>query len=84
LNFAGIGPELVPYVVDRNPHKVGKLLPGSRIPVVPESQLRNDRPDFIVVFPWNLIREIASQLVYAREWNAKLVTAVPDLAFWDP
>ena len=80
LNFAGVRPDLLPYVVDKNPAKQGKYLPGSRIPIVDEARLRADRPDRIVILPWNLRREVMTQLAYAREWGALFVTAVPVLA----
>jgi hypothetical protein len=81
LNYAGVRADLVPYVVDRNPAKVGKVLPGSRIPIVDEHHLTQDQPDFVVVFPWNLIDELSEQLGYVRSWGGTLVTAVPELAF---
>lgn len=79
LNFAGVRPDLLPYVVDLNPAKQGKFLPGSRIPVVGEAQLRADRPDEILLLPWNLREEVGRQLAYTRDWGARLVTAVPRL-----
>ena len=80
LNFAGIRSDLLPYVVDRNPAKQGKYLPGSRIPIVDEAHLLADRPDRIVILPWNLRREVMTQLAYAREWGALFATVVPGLA----
>lgn len=79
LNYAGIKPDLLPYVVDASPHKQGHYLPGSHIPVVNEAKLRNDRPDFVLILPWNLREEIAVQLGYIREWGGKFVVAVPQL-----
>jgi len=79
LNYAGIRPDLLPYVVDRNPAKAGRFMPGSRIPIVGEEHLRADRPDRIVILPWNLTDEVMEQLAYAREWGARFVTAVPEL-----
>ncbi|WP_174278197.1 class I SAM-dependent methyltransferase [Sphingomonas bacterium] len=79
LNFAGIRPHLLPWVVDRNPAKLGKFLPGSRIPVVGEERLREERPDYILILPWNLRDEVTQQLSYAREWGARFVTAIPEL-----
>lgn len=79
LNFAGVRPDLVPYVVDKNPAKQGKFMPGSRIPIVDESRLREQRPDFVVIFPWNIKGEIMAQLDYARGWGCRFVTAVPKL-----
>ena len=79
MNYAGVRPNLISFVVDRNPAKQGKFMPGSRIPIVDESYLRSARPDYIVVLPWNLKSEIMGQLDYVREWGAKFVTAVPKL-----
>lgn len=79
LNYAGIKPDLLPYVVDASPHKQGKYLPGSRIPVLDESVLRTLKPDFIIILPWNLKDEITGQLDYVRSWGGKFVCAVPNL-----
>ena len=79
LNYAGVRPDLLPFVVDASPHKQGRFLPGSRIPVRGEDALRAARPDFVVVLPWNLKSEIAAQLAYVREWGGRLVTTVPTL-----
>jgi len=79
LNFAGVRPDLLSYVVDKNPAKQGKFMPGSRIPIVDESHLRKEKPDYIVILPWNLAAEITEQLNYVREWGGKFVTAVPCL-----
>ncbi|MFP3534301.1 methyltransferase C-terminal domain-containing protein, partial [Burkholderia sp. SIMBA_042] len=65
LNFAGVRPDLLPYVVDLNPAKQGKYLPGSHIPIVAEDVLRQDQPEYIVVLPWNLKTEVSQQLAYA-------------------
>lgn len=83
LNFAGVRPDLLPYVVDKNPAKQGKFLPGSRIPIINEDHIKTDRPDRILILPWNLKDEIGSQLVYIREWGGRFVTAVPALATQD-
>jgi SAM-dependent methyltransferase len=79
LNYAGVKPDLLPFVADASPHKQGRFLPGSRIPVVSEQRLRDARPDFVVILPWNLRDEITEQLSYVREWGGRFVTAVPDL-----
>ena len=81
LNFAGVRPDLLPYVVDKNPAKKGQYMPGSRIPIVDEVYLRNHRPDYILILPWNLKTEVMTQLEYAREWDAKFVVSVPSLEF---
>ncbi|MCX7163135.1 MAG: class I SAM-dependent methyltransferase [Rhodocyclales bacterium] len=80
LNFAGVRADLLPYVVDRNPGKQSKFMPGSRIPIVDEAQLMSHKPDRIVILPWNLRMEVMAQLAYAQEWGAQFVTAVPALA----
>ncbi len=79
LNFAGVRPHLLPYVVDKNPAKQGKFLPGSRIAVVDEARLRADQPDYVLILPWNLKTEVMEQLAYVRAWGGQFVTAVPHL-----
>jgi SAM-dependent methyltransferase len=79
INYAGIRPDLIPCVVDRNPAKQGKFLPGSRIPVVDESCIMAEKPDYVVLLPWNLQNEVMTQLGYIREWGGQFVTAVPVL-----
>jgi len=80
LNYAGVRSNLLPWVVDRNPAKQGKYLPGCRIAVVDEARLQRERPDFVVILPWNLRSEVMEQLSYIREWGGKFVCAVPELA----
>lgn len=80
LNYAGVRPDLLPYVVDASPHKQGRFLPGSRIPVVAETRIRETRPDFVLILPWNLREEITEQLAYIREWGGHFVTAIPQLS----
>lgn len=84
LNFAGVRPDLIAFVVDRNPAKQGKFMPGSRIPIVDEACLRTERPDYVVLLPWNLHTELARQLAYVGEWGGQLVTAVPELRIFAP
>ena len=79
LNFAGVRPHLLPYVVDANPAKQGKYMPGSRIPIVGEAHLRAHRPSHVLILPWNLKDEVMAQLSYIREWGGQFVTAVPNL-----
>ena len=79
LNFAGIRPHLLPYVVDANPAKQGKFMPGSRIPIVNEAHLRAHRPSHVLILPWNLKDEVMAQLSYIRDWGGQFVTAVPSL-----
>jgi SAM-dependent methyltransferase len=79
LNFAGVRSDLVEFVVDNNPAKAGKYLPGSRIPIVDEAHLGAVKPHFVVLLPWNLKDEIARQVGYVLDWGGRLVTAVPRL-----
>lgn len=79
LNYAGVRPDLLPFVVDRSPSKQGKFMPGSRIPIVDEAHLKAVQPDYVVLLPWNLRRELEQQLHYTREWGGKLVTAIPEI-----
>lgn len=79
LNFAGVKPDLLPFTVDKNPAKQGTLLPGSRIPVVTEEVLKAEKPERVVILPWNLQDEIKQQLSYISDWGGKFVTAVPTL-----
>jgi SAM-dependent methyltransferase len=80
MNFAGIRPDLIPYVVDRAAAKQGKFMPGSRIPIVAETHMEADRPDLIIILPWNIKEEVMKQLSGASGRGARFVTAVPELA----
>lgn len=79
INFAGIRQDLIAFVVDRSPYKQGRFLPGSRIPIVSEERLREVRPDYVVLLPWNLCDELVGQLAYVADWGGRFVTAVPSL-----
>ncbi|MFL5763451.1 MAG: methyltransferase domain-containing protein [Bacteroidia bacterium] len=82
LNFCGVRNDLLTFAADANPHKQGKFLPASHIPVVNEAYLKEQRPDYVLILPWNLRDEIAEQLSYIREWNGKFVTAIPSLTLF--
>ena len=79
MNFAGIGPDLIPFVVDQNPAKQGKFMPGSRIPIVPEEHLQRVKPDYVIILPWNIRTELQKQMAYVENWGGQFVTAVPAL-----
>jgi SAM-dependent methyltransferase len=79
INYAGIRPDLIAFVVDRNPAKLGKYLPGSRIPIVDETRLQLTQPDYVVILPWNIREEVQLQLAYITNWGGQFVTAVPRL-----
>jgi hypothetical protein len=77
LNYCGIGRDFLDYVVDRNPHKQGRFLPGTHIPIHHPDRLAETRPDIVLVLPWNLRDEIAAQLDYVRGWGGQLVVPIP-------
>ena len=79
LNFAGVKSDLIRYVVDRSPHKQNKYMPGSRIPIVSKERLSVDKPDFVVIFPWNISQEVKTQLSYLTKSGTKFVVAIPNL-----
>lgn len=79
MNYAGVRPDLISFVVDRNPAKQKKFMPGSRIAIVNESQLQDAKPDYVIILPWNLRVEVMQQLDYIRAWGGQFVTAVPEL-----
>ena len=75
LNYAGVRPDLLNYVVDKSDSKKNKYMPGSRIPIVDERKIKETKPDFVLILPWNIKKEIGAQLRYIREWGGKFVTA---------
>ena len=83
LNYCGVKHDLVDFVVDANPHKQNKFLPASHIPVLSDSVIREQRPDFMLVLPWNIQDEIMAQLNYIRDWGGKFVVPIPGLHIID-
>ena len=79
LNHCGIRSDLMSYTVDRSPHKQRKFLPGTHIPIHHPDRIAQDRPDYILVLPWNLRTEITAQLSYVRDWGGRLVFPIPAL-----
>ncbi|MCW5202167.1 class I SAM-dependent methyltransferase [Desulfobulbus sp. US4] len=79
LNFAGVRPDLISFVVDKNPEKQGKYMPGSRIPILAPSFLAEHRPDYVVILPWNIAQEVREQLDELADGGTQFVTAVPSL-----
>jgi SAM-dependent methyltransferase len=78
LNYCGIRTDFLDYTVDRNPHKQGKFLPGTHIPIHPPERLAETKPDYVLVLPWNLKEEIAVQLAHVGDWDGKLVVPIPE------
>jgi hypothetical protein len=79
LTYCGIGTDLLAYTVDRSPHKQGRFLPGSRIPVHAPERIRATRPAQVLILPWNLRDEIAEQMAEVRSWGGKFVVAIPEV-----
>jgi SAM-dependent methyltransferase len=79
LNYCGIRTDFLDYTVDRNPYKHGKFLPGTHIPIFPPEKIRETRPDYVLILPWNLKDEIREQLQYIREWGGKFVVPIPEV-----
>jgi 2-polyprenyl-3-methyl-5-hydroxy-6-metoxy-1,4-benzoquinol methylase len=79
LNYCGVKKDLVEYVVDANPNKQGKWLPGSHVPVVNEAFIKTSKPDFVVVLPWNIKKEVIRQLAYIKDWGGRFVILIPNL-----
>ncbi|MCX7309103.1 MAG: class I SAM-dependent methyltransferase [Afipia sp.] len=77
LNFCGIGTELLEFTVDRNPHKQGMLMPGSRVPVLSPDEIFKARPDYVMILPWNLQAEISESMKDIRAWGGKFVVPIP-------
>ncbi|HWQ42733.1 MAG TPA: methyltransferase C-terminal domain-containing protein, partial [Desulfosporosinus sp.] len=77
LNYCGIRTDFIEYTVDRSPHKQGKFLPGTHIPIFDPKIILESQPDYILILPWNLKEEIMEQLEYIREWGGKFIVAVP-------
>ena len=83
LNYAGVRRDLLPFVCDAAPSKQGKYLPGSHVPVLPPSGLREHTPDFVIILPWNLAEEVQQQNAFVHEWGGRFVMAIPSLKVLD-
>jgi hypothetical protein len=79
LNYCAIRTDFLDYTVDRNPYKHGKFLPGTHIPIFPPEKIRETKPDYVLILPWNLKNEIREQLSYIREWGGKFVVPIPEV-----
>jgi hypothetical protein len=77
LNFVGVGPDLIEYVVDRNVHKHGKYMPGQHIPILPAEHLAKDRPDHVLLLAWNFADEIMSQQEEFHAAGGQFIIPVP-------
>ncbi|BCB20234.1 class I SAM-dependent methyltransferase [Bosea sp. ANAM02] len=79
LNYCGVGPELVAFTVDRSPHKQGRLLPGTRIPVKAPDVILKEKPDYLLILPWNLRGEVMQQMAALRDWGGRFVVPIPEV-----
>ena len=83
LNVAGITAKDIIYVADRSPHKQGRYLPGSHIPILPPEKIAEDKPDYLLILPWNIAQEVMEQMKAVRAWGCKFVTAIPTILVID-
>ena len=83
LNYCGIKPDLLPFTVDRSPHKAGKLLPGVRIPILDPDAIRTRKPDYLLILPWNLRDEIMQQMADIRTWGGRFVVPIPQIEVFE-
>jgi hypothetical protein len=79
LNYCGVRTDLLDYTVDLSPHKQGRYLPGTRIPVFAPDRIRETRPDYVLILPWNLKEEITAQMSDVRSWGGRFVVAIPEV-----
>ena len=82
LHYCGIGKDLIQFTVDRSPYKQGRFLPGTHIPIYHPDRIREARPDYVIILPWNLKDEIMAQLEFIREWGARFVVPIPELQIY--
>ena len=83
LNYCGIRDDFLDYVVDRNPYKHGKFTPGTHIPIFPPERIGETKPDYVFILPWNLEKEITTQLAHIRDWGGKFVLPIPHVRVVD-
>jgi hypothetical protein len=83
LNYCGIRTDFLDYTVDRNPYKQGRYLPGTRIPIYPPERIRETRPDYVLILPWNFKDEIMEQEAYIREWGGRFVVPIPRVTVYE-
>ena len=79
LNYCGIGTDFLEYTIDRSPHKQGRFLPGTRIPIYHPDKVMETKPDYLLILPWNLKDEICTQMTHVREWGCRFVMPIPRL-----
>lgn len=82
LNYCGIRTDFLDYTVDRSPHKQGRFLPGTHIPIYHPDKIRETKPDYLFILPWNLKDEIMAQMAYIKNWGAKFIVPIPNVEVW--
>ncbi len=80
LNYCGVRGDFIDYTVDRNTYKQGKFLPGTHIPIFPPDKIRETKPDYVLILPWNFKDEIMDQVGYIREWGGQFVVPIPEVS----
>ncbi len=83
LNYCGIRTDFLDYTVDRSPHKQGKCLPGTHIPIFAPEKIKETKPDYVLILPWNLKKEIMEQVGYIREWGGRFVVPIPEARVYE-
>ena len=83
LNYCGIRTDFLDFTVDRNTYKQGKFLPGTHIPIHPPHRIREARPDYVLILPWNFKDEIVEQMACVREWGGRFVVPIPEVRVLD-
>jgi 2-polyprenyl-3-methyl-5-hydroxy-6-metoxy-1,4-benzoquinol methylase len=83
LNYCGIRNDFLDYVVDLSPHKQDHYLPGTRVPIFAPDKIKETRPDYVLILPWNLSKEISSQMAYIKEWGGKFVVPIPEVHVYE-
>lgn len=83
LNYCGIRSDFLSYMVDRNPYKQGRYTPGTRIPIFSPDKIKETKPDYVVIMPWNLVDEITGQLSFVRDWGGKFIVPLPEVIIID-
>ena len=83
LNYCGIRSDFLDYTVDRSPHKQGKFLPGTHIPIVHPDKIKETKPDYVLILPWNLKNEIMEQVAYIRAWGGRFVVPIPEARVYE-
>ena len=84
LNYCGIRTDFIDYTVDRNPHKQGNFLPGTLIPIYSPDKIKETKPDYVFILPWNLKEEIMANMSFIGDWGGKFVIPIPELTICDP